>query len=193
MNFLGVAYSPFSSHQSFWVLNFIEARSKDGWVTDLDRLKEVRETALVQSTKYQQAMGRYHGRHVHDRSFEVGDLALHKIQTTKNSIIYHQFGKVLLLSQNYFVMAHIDSSKKMVLLSQILRTLNNCVDSMCKVFFTIKYSLNNLPKMLGAINHSTSIYHIETLWKSPRGINKWNLKLSTLSATLNLRLALKQK
>jgi hypothetical protein len=38
-----------------------------------DQLEEAREVALVRSARYQQALRRYHARHVRGRSFQVGD------------------------------------------------------------------------------------------------------------------------
>ena len=42
----------------------------------MDQLDEARDVALLHSTKYQQALQRYHSRRVRDRAFNVGDLVL---------------------------------------------------------------------------------------------------------------------
>ncbi|CAN6324259.1 unnamed protein product [Urochloa humidicola] len=49
----------------------------------LDQLDEAQDVALLHSAKYQQALRRYHSRRVQGRSFNVGDLVLRLIQTTK--------------------------------------------------------------------------------------------------------------
>jgi transposase InsO family protein len=41
-----------------------------------DQLEEAREVALVRSARYQQALRRYHARHVRGRSFQIGDKVL---------------------------------------------------------------------------------------------------------------------
>ena len=50
----------------------------------MDLLDEARDIALLHSTKYQQALRRYHSRRVRGRAFGVGDLVLHRIQSNKN-------------------------------------------------------------------------------------------------------------
>jgi hypothetical protein len=49
----------------------------------MDQLEEARDVALVHSTKYQQALGWYHHRHVWGRAFNVGDLVLHLRQDNR--------------------------------------------------------------------------------------------------------------
>ena len=49
----------------------------------IDQLDEARNVALLHSAKYQQAMRRYHDRHVRRRTFEVGDLVLRRVQDTR--------------------------------------------------------------------------------------------------------------
>lgn len=53
-------------------------------ITDLDKLKEAKGLAAMQSSRYQQAMSKYHARHVWDKSCAVGDLVLRKIQSMKD-------------------------------------------------------------------------------------------------------------
>jgi hypothetical protein len=42
----------------------------------VDQLEEARDVALLHSAKYQQALRRYHHRHVRGRAFNIGDLVL---------------------------------------------------------------------------------------------------------------------
>ena len=50
----------------------------------MDQLDEERNIALLRSSKYQQALRRYHSHRVWGRSFNVRDLVLHLIQSNKN-------------------------------------------------------------------------------------------------------------
>jgi hypothetical protein len=50
---------------------------------DIDRLEEARCAALVQSSRYLEGIRRYHDRNVKERSFNVGDLVLRRIQNTE--------------------------------------------------------------------------------------------------------------
>ena len=50
----------------------------------MDQLDEARDTALLHSAKYQQALRRYHGRRVRDRAFNIGDLVLRLVQSNKD-------------------------------------------------------------------------------------------------------------
>jgi hypothetical protein len=49
----------------------------------VDQLEEARDVTLLHSTKYQQALWRYHRRHVRDQAFNVGDLVLHLRQDNR--------------------------------------------------------------------------------------------------------------
>jgi transposase InsO family protein len=49
----------------------------------VDQVDEAREAALLQSAKYQQALRRYHSKHVMPRGFEQGDLVLRRVQSNK--------------------------------------------------------------------------------------------------------------
>jgi hypothetical protein len=42
----------------------------------LDQVEKARDVALLHSTKYQQALRRYHSRRIRGRAFRVGDLVL---------------------------------------------------------------------------------------------------------------------
>jgi hypothetical protein len=46
---------------------------------ELDSVKEVHCTALVQTTRYLQGIWRSHDRNVRERSFNIGDLVLRRI------------------------------------------------------------------------------------------------------------------
>ena len=71
-------------HKSLRVQNYSEAQSNDSRVDDLVKLEELREAAVIQSAKHQQAMRRYHACNISPRGFKVGDFVLRKIQTTKD-------------------------------------------------------------------------------------------------------------
>jgi hypothetical protein len=48
---------------------------------DIDVLEEEQLNAVIQSTRYQQTLRRYHDKAVRQRSFSVGDLVLRRILT----------------------------------------------------------------------------------------------------------------
>ena len=50
----------------------------------MDQLDEVHDLTLLRSTKYQQALHRYHSRRVWGRAFNIGDLVLCLVQSNKN-------------------------------------------------------------------------------------------------------------
>lgn len=50
--------------------------------TDIDSLEETRCAALVQSARYLDGLRRYHDRNVKERSFNLGDMVLKRIQDT---------------------------------------------------------------------------------------------------------------
>lgn len=49
---------------------------------DLDSLEESHCAALVQSARYLEGLHRYHDRNVKERSFNIGDMVLKRIQDT---------------------------------------------------------------------------------------------------------------
>jgi hypothetical protein len=49
----------------------------------VDQLEEVRDVALLHSTKYHQALRRYHHRHVRGQAFSIGDLVLRLKQDSR--------------------------------------------------------------------------------------------------------------
>ena len=51
---------------------------------DVIMIEERRDRALIRVARYQQSLRRYHGSRISERSFQVGDLVLRKIQTTAN-------------------------------------------------------------------------------------------------------------
>jgi hypothetical protein len=59
-----------------------EGISKDSRRVDIDGLEEARCAALVQSARYLKGICCYHDRNVKERSFNVGDLILRRIQNT---------------------------------------------------------------------------------------------------------------
>ena len=46
----------------------------------LDSIEEVRCNALLHSARYLQSIRRYHDRNIQERSFNVGDMVLRRIQ-----------------------------------------------------------------------------------------------------------------
>jgi hypothetical protein len=65
------------------VEQYDEGISEDSRRVDIDGLEEARCAALVQSAKYLEGIRRYHDRNVKERSFNVGDLVLRRIQNTE--------------------------------------------------------------------------------------------------------------
>jgi hypothetical protein len=59
-----------------------EGISEDSRRVDIDGLKEARCVALVQSARYLEGIRHYHDHNVKERSFNVGDLVLRRIQNT---------------------------------------------------------------------------------------------------------------
>jgi hypothetical protein len=65
------------------VEHYDEGVSEDSRRVDIDGLKEAHYAALVQSARYLEGIRRYHNRNVKERSFNVGDLVLCRIQNTE--------------------------------------------------------------------------------------------------------------
>jgi hypothetical protein len=61
----------------------VEGTAKETRKVDLDSIEEHRVATLMQRTQYEQQLRRFHDRNVRERSFDVGDLVLHRIQSTK--------------------------------------------------------------------------------------------------------------
>jgi hypothetical protein len=68
--------------ESLAVEQYDEGISEDNKQVDIDGLEEARCATLVQSARYLEGIRRYHDRNVKERSFNVGDLVLHRIQNT---------------------------------------------------------------------------------------------------------------
>jgi hypothetical protein len=66
-------------HKSFRVQQFNEEQSDDSQVDDLTKLEELCEATIIQSSKHQQAMRRYHVWNISSCNFYVGDFVLQKI------------------------------------------------------------------------------------------------------------------
>jgi hypothetical protein len=58
-------------HKLFRVQQFNKEQSNNSRVDDLTRLKELREAAVIQSTKHQQAMRRHHVWNISSHNFQV--------------------------------------------------------------------------------------------------------------------------
>jgi hypothetical protein len=65
------------------VEQYDEGISEDSRRVDIDGLKEARCATLVQSARYLEGIRCYHDRNVKERSFNVGDLVLRRIQNTE--------------------------------------------------------------------------------------------------------------
>jgi hypothetical protein len=65
------------------VEHYDEGVSEDNRRVDIDGLEEARCAALIQSARYLEGIRHYHDRNVEERSFNVGDLVLHRIQNTE--------------------------------------------------------------------------------------------------------------
>jgi hypothetical protein len=65
------------------VEQYDEGVSEDSRQVDIDGLEEARCAALVQSARYLEGIRRYHDRNIKERSFNVGDLVLRRIQNTE--------------------------------------------------------------------------------------------------------------
>jgi hypothetical protein len=63
-------------HNSFQVQQFNEEQSDDSRVNNFTRLEEIREAAIIQLAKHQQAIRQYHTWNVSSGSFQVGDFVL---------------------------------------------------------------------------------------------------------------------
>jgi hypothetical protein len=68
---------------SLAVEQYDEGVSEDSRRVDIDGLEEAHCAALVQSARYLEGIRRNHDRNVKERSFNIGDLVLHRIQRTE--------------------------------------------------------------------------------------------------------------
>jgi hypothetical protein len=62
------------------VETYNEGEADEARQLELDSVDEARCTALVQSARYLQGIRRYHDRNMRERSFNIGDLVLRRIQ-----------------------------------------------------------------------------------------------------------------
>jgi hypothetical protein len=69
--------------ESLAVEQYNKGISEDNIRVDIDGLEEARCASLVQSARYLKGIRRYHDRNVKERSFDVGDLVLRRIQNTE--------------------------------------------------------------------------------------------------------------
>jgi hypothetical protein len=65
------------------VEQYDEGISEDNRRVDIDGLEEARCATLVQSARYLEGMRHYHDCNVKERSFNIGDLVLRRIQNTE--------------------------------------------------------------------------------------------------------------
>jgi hypothetical protein len=65
------------------VEHYDEGISEHSRRVDIDGLEEARCAALVQSARYLEGIRRYHDRNVKERSFNIGDLVLRRIENTE--------------------------------------------------------------------------------------------------------------
>jgi hypothetical protein len=68
--------------ESSAVEQYDEGISENSLRVDIDSLEEARCATLVQSARYLDGIRHYHDRNVNERSFNVADLVLHRIQNT---------------------------------------------------------------------------------------------------------------
>lgn len=66
-------------HRSAWVLAFDEAQQDGMRGMDLALGEEHHREAALRVARYQQALRRYHCRHIRPRTLEVGDLVLRRV------------------------------------------------------------------------------------------------------------------
>ena len=67
-----------------------EGEADEARQLELDTVEEARINALTQSARYLQGVRRYHDRNVQQRSFNVGDLVLRRIQDETAQAQFHK-------------------------------------------------------------------------------------------------------
>jgi hypothetical protein len=65
------------------IQHYEEGTAEETRKVDLDSIEEHRVAALMRHTQHEQQLCRYHDHNVRERSFNVGDLVLRRIRTTK--------------------------------------------------------------------------------------------------------------
>jgi hypothetical protein len=64
------------------IQHYEEATAEETRKVDLENVEEHHVVVLMRHTRYEQQLHRYHDRNVRERSFNVGDLVLRRIQST---------------------------------------------------------------------------------------------------------------
>jgi hypothetical protein len=67
------------AHQAPRIANYSQEEAEQSRAKDVDMVEEARLTDLVQQAHYLQSLWCYHDQHIQKRSFNVGDMVLHKI------------------------------------------------------------------------------------------------------------------
>jgi hypothetical protein len=65
------------------IQHYQEGTAEETRKVDLESIEEHRVAALMRHTRDEQQLRRYHDHNVHERSFNVGDLVLRRIQETR--------------------------------------------------------------------------------------------------------------
>jgi hypothetical protein len=68
------------------IQHYKEGTIEETLKVDLDSIEEHNVAALMRHMRYDQQLHRYHDRNVWERSFNVGDLVLRRIQRTKGTL-----------------------------------------------------------------------------------------------------------
>jgi hypothetical protein len=66
-----------------YIQHYEEGTTEETRKVDLDNIEEHRVAVLTRHTRHEQQLRLYHNHNVHERSFNVGDLVLCRIQDTK--------------------------------------------------------------------------------------------------------------
>ena len=66
--------------QSPRVTSYLDNDLVARWEDDINQIEEFHDRALIQATRYQHSLWRYHNRKVQERTLVVGDLILRHIQ-----------------------------------------------------------------------------------------------------------------
>lgn len=64
---------------------YISKQNESNLKDTLDQLDEARDIDYCSRAWYQQALRRYHSRHIRKMTLQVGDLVLQQVQTNKDS------------------------------------------------------------------------------------------------------------
>jgi transposase InsO family protein len=80
-------------NRSFRVQHFQEQQSEDNRAMDLDQLEEIRDAAVIQLAKYQQAMRRYHARNMRKEASQLGISSCARYKQQKTDTSCRLYGK----------------------------------------------------------------------------------------------------